>query len=350
MEEVGTRFGIGALYGHKSRLELDELKEYAKGFGVNFIKSWPLVAMGRYALWWAKGGYKVKSDKGSSEEEGSSGYSNNLDSEELEQIEKMGKKLRLPLTAAILAGLTAVTFYSAVKYGFFDSQVSDIYIRWNLFMDYLKEVPYEAGVFSVPAVNPEDYANQLRGGGYEIWDDVTITSYQNLNEVFFNGPRNVPALDLNGHSLGDFKESFLEQMKVDGSGVGLDTHGKYLCYDYTRSLPGKPVYEYRDFPYGSGGPSNRLVPWESVAINPPLPAGSEVRFVDLGPDGKYNPDWVNAQFLKKPLHVRDQFFGYPQDLKKIDMYVGIQKLPVGDYRGAESLKMEHVVVAVKRPG
>ncbi|MGC9310398.1 MAG: hypothetical protein ACP5E4_01590 [Candidatus Aenigmatarchaeota archaeon] len=181
--------------------------------------------------------------------------------------------------------------------------------------------------------------------GYEISAGWTITSYQNIDEKLYRGGK-VEVFDEHGKSLGFYREDFLRQVKIDGSGIGdgAGNPGTYLHYDYeiddgkTHYLADKSLGAYL----------NELVPWTgarpSVAVNPPVPHGTEIVFVDLGQDSKYLQDWVHELLLSKTFYADDKFHGW--DERKVDIYVGMQK---SLEHGAESLLLRNVTIAVKYP-
>ncbi|MBN2095306.1 MAG: hypothetical protein JW727_04625 [Candidatus Aenigmarchaeota archaeon] len=183
-------------------------------------------------------------------------------------------------------------------------------------------------------------------GRYEVSSGWTVTSYQNLDERLYSGKK-VEVFDEFGNSLGFYREDFLEQAMVDGSGKGdeINNSGQYLHYDYQLD-DGKTYYlEKRSI----GAYQNELVPWTgdkpSVAVNPPLPKGTEIIFLDLGKDSANNEPWVNELLESKVFHTGDTFHG--EKGKKIDVYVGMQS---SVEQGPESFLMRNVTIMVRYPG
>lgn len=184
--------------------------------------------------------------------------------------------------------------------------------------------------------------------GYEISNGWTVTSYQNLNESLYAGQK-VEAFDAQGKSVGFYREDFLEQVSIDGSGFGDGNlnSGQCLCYDY--NIADGKTYYLTNQSIGSFG--SVLIPWDgerpSVAVNPPLAYGTEILFVDLGSGSEENPAWVNALLKGKVFYADDQFYGFAPSERKIDVYVGTQQ-SLSEGR-PESLMMRNVTVAIKFP-
>jgi len=178
----------------------------------------------------------------------------------------------------------------------------------------------------------------------EISSGWTITSYEDVNEALYSGQK-IEVFDRYGNSLGFYKTDFLEQVKIDGSGKGdgVQNPGKYLHYDY--EIDDGITYYLSDISLGAYG--NEVIPWTedkpTIAINPPMPLGTKIKFVDLGPDAENNPDWVNEILKTKTFYVGDTFYGVG-DEKKIDIYVGLQK-KLG-YDKPEALYMTDVTIAI----
>ena len=178
----------------------------------------------------------------------------------------------------------------------------------------------------------------------------TVTSYACLDENLYDGGK-VEAFDYHGNTLGFYKADFLEQMTIDGSGKGdgIRNPGGILHYNY--GVDDGKTYYLTDISLGSY--DNELMPWTSdrpsVAVNPPLPYGTMIRLMDLGPDAKNNPEWVNGLLTAKTFHADDTFFlkGSDRNEKKIDIYVGIQASR--DPGAAESLLMRNVTVEIIFP-
>jgi len=179
---------------------------------------------------------------------------------------------------------------------------------------------------------------------YEVSSGWTITSYEDSNEALYNGQK-IEVFDRYGNSLGFYKTDFLNQVKIEGSGKGdgIQNSGKYLHYDYEID-DGKTCY-LSDYPLGAY--DNKVIPWTenkpTIAINPPMPLGTKIKFVDLGPDSKNNPDWINQILKTKTFYVGDTFYS-AGDEKKIDVYVGLQK-KLG-YDKPEALYMTDVTIAI----
>lgn len=211
------------------------------------------------------------------------------------------------------------------------------------------------GIFSFVMVNYGSYGTMIQGStgyptlnesGYIISENWTVTAYQSIDELLYSGPK-IEVFDADGNSLGYYKKDFLEQVKVDGSGIG-DGHGNpggYINYDFEIN-DGRTYYLTQN---SLGAYNNELHSWSedkpSVAVNPPLPQGTEIRFLDLGPDAGYNPAWVNDRLKTKTFYSDDKFFGYSFYEKKIDIYVGNQKTFGGG--APENFLMHDVKVAVK---
>jgi hypothetical protein len=183
--------------------------------------------------------------------------------------------------------------------------------------------------------------------GFEVSSGWTVTSYCLDNETVYSGNK-VEVFDSNENSLGFYKTDFLEQIKIDGGGKGdgIQNPGKIIQYDYDVN-DGKTCY-ISDKPTGAYG---EVRDWNddkpTVAVNPPLPDDTEIRFIDLGHEGSNSPDWVIDLLESKTFYVKDTFFNMG-DEKRIDVYVGLQK--VKDMVGTpESLLMHNVIVAIKYP-
>ncbi len=190
---------------------------------------------------------------------------------------------------------------------------------------------------------PENYMQVPED--YEISSGWTITSYHVVDEKLYDGAK-IKIFDREGNSLGLYKSDFIKQLRIDGTGKVEDPEksGKYLHYDYTIN-DGKTHY-WADISLGAW--NNELVPWTgdkpSVAVNPPLSQGTQIKFINLGPDSEYNPDWVNKLLRTKTFYADDKFYGFGENEKKIDVYVGLQKSR--EY-GPESLLMHNVSIALK---
>jgi hypothetical protein len=186
---------------------------------------------------------------------------------------------------------------------------------------------------------------QDRLEGYEISSGWTITSYQDIDERLYSGKK-VEVFDEHGNLLGIYRVDFLRQVKIDGSGVGdgVGNTGQHLHYNY-RIDDGRTHY-LSDISYGAF--MNELVPWTgefpSVAVNPPLPKGSKIVFVDLGNDARHLEGWVYDLLMSKIFYSDDTFHGWTE--KKIDVYVGFQKTL--EY-GPEALLLRNVTLGIKLP-
>ncbi len=182
---------------------------------------------------------------------------------------------------------------------------------------------------------------------FEVSSGWTITSYQDVNEAVYSGNK-VEVFDSGGKSLGRYKSDFLEQIRIDGAGKGdgKENPGKFLHYDY--SVDNGKAYYLSDKSLGAYG--NELVPWTgnkpSIAVNPPLPPGTKIRFKDLGSEGKNNYGWVKELLMSKTFYADDKFFGVKE--KKIDVYVGLQKTKNMDGT-PESLLMHNVTIEIILP-
>lgn len=211
------------------------------------------------------------------------------------------------------------------------------------------------GLISFVLINYVSYGTMIQGSTeypalneseYVISENWTVTAYQSVDELLYHDPK-TEVFDVNGNSLGYYKKDFLEQVKVDGSGIG-DGHGNpggYINYDFEVN-DGITYYLTQS---SLGAYNNELHSWSedrpSVAVNPPLPQGTEIRFLDLGPDASYNPAWVNDRLKTKTFYSDDKFFGYSFYEKKIDIYVGNQKTVGGS--SPENFLMHDVKVAIK---
>ena len=181
---------------------------------------------------------------------------------------------------------------------------------------------------------------------YETSSGWTVTSYQDVNEAVYSSEK-IEVFDSGGNSLGFYKSDFLEQVKIDGSGKGdgIQNSGKYLHYDY--DVDDGKTYYLADKSLGAYG--NELIPWDgdrpSIAVNPPLPLGTAIRFIDLGSLSDENPEQVIDLLKTKTFYADDKFSGETE--KRIDVYVGLQK--TRDMEGTpESLWMTNVTVYIER--
>lgn len=190
--------------------------------------------------------------------------------------------------------------------------------------------------------------NSFENNGYLIWYNVTVTTYQNLVENLYDGPK-AEVFNMDNKSLGFYKEDFLEQVRVDGSGIGdgKDNPGTYLVFDFNKD--GKQTYHLADRPVGAYGKEIRslLGPHPTVGTNPEVPEGTEIVILDLGPDKRHNPNWLNLNLEKDKFIVEDKFFGFPENVKKLNVYVGHQQS--SGFDGPETFLMRNATVAVKYP-
>lgn len=185
--------------------------------------------------------------------------------------------------------------------------------------------------------------------GFEVSSGWTVTSYCLVNEALYNGDK-VEVFDSHGNSLGFYKSDFLKQIRIDGAGKGdgVQNPGKILQYNY-RVNDGKTCY-LTDKPIGAHG--IELIPWTgdepSVAVNPPVPYGTMIRFKDLGTDGEKYPDWVIELLKNKTFFADDTFFlgDWQKHEKRIDVYLGLQ---TNRYGSTESLLMHDVTIYIKYP-
>ena len=183
--------------------------------------------------------------------------------------------------------------------------------------------------------------------GYELSSGWTITSYQVVDEKFYDGEK-IEVFDKKGNSLGFYKKDFLKQLRIDGAGKVEDPEksGKYLHYDYIIN-DGKTHY-WADKSLGAY--DNELIFFTgsrpSVAVNPPVPQGTQIKFINLGSDSGYNPNWVNEILRTKIFYADDKFYNFGKNEKKIDIYMGLQKSR--EFK-AESLLMRNVTIALKYP-
>jgi len=181
--------------------------------------------------------------------------------------------------------------------------------------------------------------------GYEISSGWTITSYQVIDEKFYDGKK-IEIFNKEGNSLGFYKSDFIKQLRIDGAGKVEDPKksSKYLHYDYIID-DGKTHY-WADKSLGAY--DNELISFTgnrpSVAVNPPLLQGAQIKFIDLGSDSRYNPNWVNKILKTKTFYADDKFHSFGKDEKKIDVYMGLQKSREFE---AESLLMHNVTIALK---
>ncbi|MEA3229580.1 MAG: hypothetical protein U9P44_01580 [archaeon] len=195
---------------------------------------------------------------------------------------------------------------------------------------------------------PKDTTDIDQNPEYELSSGWTITSYQDVNEKLYTGKK-IEIFDAQNNSLGFYKTDFLEQIRIDGSGKGDRTKnsGQFLHYDY--GLDDGKTHYLVDI--SQGAYNNELVSWAgdrpSIAVNPPLPYGAKIRFRDLGPEAVYNPGWVNELLKTRTFYADDRFYGYGEDEKKIDVYVGLQTSR--EAGGPESLLMHNVTIAVRLP-
>ncbi|MBN2094462.1 MAG: hypothetical protein JW727_00285 [Candidatus Aenigmarchaeota archaeon] len=190
--------------------------------------------------------------------------------------------------------------------------------------------------------------NSTQAFGSMISSGWTLTSYCLADESLYRGQK-VEIFDSDGATLGFYRSDFIEKIQIEGSGIGDGDRnpGQYIAYDFEIN-DGKTCY-LTDEVRGAFGLV--LNDWTedlpSIAINPPLPAGTEVILVDLGSDAGENTAETNQLLLNRTFIVQDTFFGFPETEKKIDIFIGRQKRV--DYSGPESFFMKNVTVLIKLP-
>lgn len=217
----------------------------------------------------------------------------------------------------------------------------------------LSAVGLVCGCVSLPGIGKDSDRHVKYPDGWQMpnsseWDissGWTITSYGLVNEKLY-AKEKIQVFDDQGDYIGRYRQDFLDQVKIDGAGVGdgNENSGKIIQYNY--NLNDGKTFHLTDVALGAYGypVSSWTSDRPSVAVNPPLPAGTEIRFVDLGHEGIYNPDWVNYVLLGKTFYSDDTFFN--MEGNRLDVYVGLQ----------ESLKepndqtflMRNVTVAVRK--
>lgn len=179
-----------------------------------------------------------------------------------------------------------------------------------------------------------------------VSDGWTVTSYYNVNEELYEGQK-VEVFNSEGESLGFYRQDFLEQVRIDGSGLGdgVQNSGGFLHYDYQIN-DGKTHY-LTDRPLGAY--SNELTDWTgerpSVAVNPPLPQGTVIVFEDLGQSE--SPEWVVDLLKSKAFYADDTFFLPHSQEKKIDVYVGLQE--TREMGSPQNLLMRNATVSITYP-
>ncbi|MDP3026580.1 MAG: hypothetical protein Q8N63_02640 [Nanoarchaeota archaeon] len=181
-------------------------------------------------------------------------------------------------------------------------------------------------------------------------DKWLITSYGNANEALYSGKK-TGIFNRFDEFLGLYREDFLFWVMINGSGIG-DGIGnnktQFLCYDYY--INDGITHYLIDHPQGAY--SNRIFSWlednPSVAVNPPLPQGTKVRFKDLNLEGELDYPWIEDLLLSKTFYSDDKFF-LPEEekhKKKIDVYVGIMQTP--GY-GWQSLYIQDAKLLIEQP-
>lgn len=180
---------------------------------------------------------------------------------------------------------------------------------------------------------------------WDISSGWTITSYGLVNEKLYSEGK-IAVFDDSGKMIGNYRQDFLEQVKIDGAGVGdgKENSGKMIQYDY--DINDGRTFHLTDVALGAYG--YPVSPWTSdrpsVAVNPPLPSGTEIRFVDLGAEGIYNPDWVNYVLLGKTFYSDDRFFN--MEGNRLDVYVGLQQSL--EEPNDQTFLMRNVIIAIKK--
>ena len=188
------------------------------------------------------------------------------------------------------------------------------------------------------------YINKQPAEDFEISHGWIVTSYCDVNEELYNGNK-IEVFDFYGKLLGFYKNDFLKQVKIDGSGKGdgVQNSGMFLHYDY--SVNDEKTYYLVNKSLGAY--NNELISWTenkpSIAVNPAVPYGTKIRFKELGFESKANPKWVNEILKTKTFYADDKFFGYG-DEKRIDVYTGLQK---SKEFGAESLLIHNVTIYIE---
>lgn len=173
----------------------------------------------------------------------------------------------------------------------------------------------------------------------------TVTSYGDVNEALYSGNK-IRIFDKNNNFLGLYRTDFLEKVIINGAGVGDgigNNREKFLHYDY--DIDDKKTCYLSDFSLGAY--NNELVPWTenipSIAINPAMPYGTKVKFKSLGTDEDLIPQWVREILSSKTFYVGDKFYGFGNQEKKIDVYVGL--IESKDY-GEQSLYIKNATVLI----
>lgn len=199
-------------------------------------------------------------------------------------------------------------------------------------------------------------ANSIDANSLDNWVESTnwlVTSYGNANETLYSGEK-TEVFDRDDKLLGLYREDFLYWVEVNGSGIG-DGIGndktKFLVYDY--DINDGKTYYLVDYPRGAY--NNPLHSWmtdnPSVAVNPPLPYGTRIRFKDLNLKVKLNHPWVEDLLLFKTFHADDRFclFDEEKSNKKIDVYVGVIERKEYDSSNYQALLMEDVTMLIEQP-
>ena len=111
-------------------------------------------------------------------------------------------------------------------------------------------------------------------------DNWLITSYGNVNEDLYSGNK-IKIFNRFDEFLGLYKEDFLYWVRINGSGIGdgiRNDKTKFLNYDY--EIDDGITHYFTDTPLGAY--NNEIFSWlknnPSVALNPPLPYGTRIRF------------------------------------------------------------------------
>jgi hypothetical protein len=170
----------------------------------------------------------------------------------------------------------------------------------------------------------------------------TITSYWVNEERFYTG-RKVPAYDDLGNLIGNFREDFLEQVRIDamGRGDGQSNPGKILNYNFDNAR----TYTSMDIPIDFFG--KPMVAFETVAANPPLPENTKV--IVQGLESGLEPGDTAQKLLSTTFYARDTM---GVNGKWIDIFVGYQDAPVdsdGNYDSNLVFKFENATVCLYYP-
>lgn len=180
-----------------------------------------------------------------------------------------------------------------------------------------------------------------------------ITSYGHANEKLYSGEK-IKVFDRDGKFLGLYRKDFLPEVEMNGSGVG-DGIGndeeQFLCYDY--DINDEKAHYLINHTQGAYG--NIIYNWReerpSVAVNPPLPRGTKIRFKDLNLKKELNHPWVRELLLSKTFHADDRFFlkEGEKHQKKCDVYVGVIEFRGYPRENYQALRLEDVTLLIEEP-